>query len=136
MLLTETKQSALLDAWHGPLTADAIARVNRLSSGQIVQRFWQKAKKDGRLPADRPRPHFADRSAAPLPSSLTGTLRDDDEAELSDADIAREPSLRHALNVEACNASLAALRAAHSDIDQPKFHSYRTAPRRYGGIGG
>lgn len=130
MTIKGTAAARLIEAWHGPLTAGALAKQFRLTSVQVVQRFWQKAKAAGLLPTDRPRPYFADRSAP----SATVLLDDDaDASEMTDADIVREVSLRHALNVAACNASLAALRAAHPEMNDPKFHNYATAPRSHGG---
>lgn len=130
MTIKGNAAARLIEAWHGPLTAGALAKQFRLSSVQVLQRFWQKAKAAGLLPTDRPRPYFADRSA---PSSA-GLLDDDaDASEMSDADIVREVSLRHAVNVAACNASLAALMAAHPELNDPKFHHYATAPARLGG---
>lgn len=137
MLLTPAMQDRLIAAWHGPLTAATVARTLRLSSYQVVQRFWQLAKSDGRLPADRPRPYFAERSA-PIPVAVLPPavdVADDCEGEISDEEIALESSLVHAANTAASAALLAALRAAHGDLDHPQFHSYHTAPRRLGGIG-
>ncbi|WIG52510.1 MAG: hypothetical protein OJF48_003429 [Afipia sp.] len=133
MTIKGNAAARLIEAWHGPLTAGALAKQFRLSSVQVLQRFWQKAKAAGLLPTDRPRPYFADRSA-PAAAHVADLIDDDaDAAEMSDADIAREVNVRHALNVASCAASLAALMAAHPELNDPKFHHYATAPARFGG---
>lgn len=124
----------LIAAWHGPATAAELARQFKLKSAQMVRKFWGKAKKAGKLPEGK-RPHFADRGfVAP---DVFAHEEADDSASLDDAAfdavIAKGEAERRAQNILASNASLAALIAAHPDMNDPKFHHYATAPRSHGG---
>lgn len=103
----EARRKRLCDAYFGPLSADAIASANKISRSTL-QRIWTEEKAAGRLAAV-PRPNFLDRVRKPIIADEI----DDDIADVSDdAPIgAFNPTYR-----AQCDASLAALRAHHTDI--------------------
>lgn len=113
--MREAKKKRLRDAWHGPLTAEQIARSSALGE-KTLRRFWAQEKEAGRLP-DGPRPHFVARSKV----ATTVELGIDRDLALDDAE--PNPSCE-----TQCLASLEAIRAHHADIDNAEAH---TVPREW-----
>ncbi len=91
-------------AWYGPESADAIAERYGVTA-ITVRRFWnaEKAADPERLPRDDQRPHFAKQAGGEWFDGIDS------------------PKAMHEKNRASCDASLAALRAAHGD-DPPVLH--------------
>lgn len=115
-------EESLIRAWHGQSTGAMVAKDHKIST-RTVKRFWADCRADGRLP-DRHRPFFPPPHCVPpvVPGFDSDVIAD---LEL-DADMARDEQNYSAdRNAMACSASLAALRLAHPDLDNPESH---TAP--------
>jgi hypothetical protein len=112
----EARRKRLCDAYFGPLSADAIATANKISRSTL-QRIWTEEKAAGRLAAV-PRPNFLDRVRKPIAADEVITdLSDEIDDDL--ADVSDDGSPIGAFNPTyraQCDASLAALRAHHTDI--------------------
>ena len=101
-------------AWFGVQTLDRIA-VRYGLTADAVQKFWQREKAVGRLPAG-PRPHFVENSAgvtdgAAIDAAADPVLMQQIDRSERTWESAEDRSRR------ACEESLAALRAAHPDLD-------------------
>lgn len=81
-------------AWYGLGTADAIAARYGVKA-ITIRRFWNAEKAAERLPRDDQRPHFAKQAAGEWFDGIDS------------------PKAMHEKNRTECDASLAALRAAH-----------------------
>lgn len=135
-VITKAKAAKLIAAWYGPLSAAVIAKRFKLSTAQAVRDFWQKAKADGRLPADRARPFYEARTT--LPASLDRAEIADAFPDMNDDQFNRYVSVlersQHERNEQSSAGLLSALRSAHGDLDHPKFHHWKTAPASLGGL--
>lgn len=89
-------------AWYGTGSADTIAERYGVTA-ITIRRFWNAEKSAGRLPRDDQRPHFAKQAAGEWFEGIDS------------------PKAMHEKNRASCDASLAALRAAHGD-DPPVLH--------------
>jgi hypothetical protein len=119
MGFTAAKADKLRAAWFGPLTAGEIAKAFRVASDQVLRNFWGDEKAAGRLP-DAARPHFANRTAKPVPVEA-----DIDPGLDRDAVPINEPNPRFDRE---CDAVLEAMRKHHADLDNDAAH---TAPANW-----
>lgn len=127
--------AGVIEAWHGPLTAGQIVKRFRRSyatcfggvfSDRRLRAIWQRARASGELP-DAPRPFFVDATSAcfPTPAPDFGALVDAaaDRALMREIDRSERLSERgESLARAASDQSLAALRRAHRDLDDPALH--------------
>jgi len=96
--MRDAKKKRLRDAWHGPLTAEQIARSAGIGETKL-RGFWAAEKAAGRLPVG-PRPRFADRSQ---PAEVIA----DDDSPIADPNRVCEYE---------CRQMLAALHREHGDM--------------------
>lgn len=116
--MREAKKKRLREAWHGPLTAEAIARAAAIGE-KMLRRFWAQERDAGRLPQG-PRPHFVERSKRTgRPVEIGAEI---EIAAIDDGTPIAEPNRICKLE---CAAALDALRAHHPEHDSA---SAQTAP--------
>lgn len=116
--MRDAKKNRLREAWHGPLTAEQIARSGAVGE-KWLRRFWAAEKAAGRLP-EGPRPHFLDRCQRAEPAEV---ILDDDSP-------IGEPNRTYERE---CEAALTALVEHH--VDHPAAHTAPAAWLRFDGKG-
>jgi hypothetical protein len=127
--MTPRDERLLREAWSGPLSHEEIAKRFNLRPAS-VRKFWQREKKAGRLPVNKPRPHFVNSTTivaaacvpppAPVASEIVVDAALDREIGESERICGSEI---YAMQAEtACDESLKALRAAHG-ADPAHFHT-------------
>lgn len=98
--MRDAKKKRLREAWHGPLTAEQIARAAGIGE-KMLRRFWAAEKAAGNLP-EGPRPHFLDRSQKAEPVEVIP----DDDSPIADPNRVCEYE---------CRQHLAALHREHGE---------------------